>query len=338
MKKILLATTTIASLGLAAGANAFDVKVGGYYTNGFATTDTNSTTAGFDDVQTMQDLEFEVKGSQELDNGIKVYFDIEVDSTSGNNARYDDISAGFKGSFGDLRFGNFDSDEMVDGLFPTVQASYEWDLVKAVTGALPDTSVVYDSDYTSVGYKSPSISGFTAAVQYFDLNEENVDTREVRQNGGDAGVSTDGSEGFSVGAGYKGNMGDFSFSIGAAHDAIPSADQSETTFGAGVGFSGFSIQATGYTRETSETLDADGYALVGSYKTGPWAIMGGYGSEDRDTSATVTQDLTSYYVAGSYAMGPGVGIFASVNFGENNPSNAAATDATVGGVGFKVSF
>ncbi|HCP36636.1 MAG TPA: hypothetical protein DIT98_02225 [Verrucomicrobiales bacterium] len=315
MKKVLFASTIIAGFGFAGAASAIDLKVDGYYTNGFIFMDQEDSVTTGDDVQTIQDFEFEIKGSEELDNGLTVYADIEVDSTSsGNNARFDDVTAGIKGSFGDFRMGNFASDEMVDGLVPRNNGHIMEDKTVSIEEA--DIDEVYNSDFTSVGYKSPSFSGFSVAASYADMNGENGATLEGPQTG---------SEAFAVGAGYSGSFGEVGVKVGIAYHAIPSTDNNEILLGASVSASGFTVQAAYGDKELGTGNDETFMGGSVSYATGPFTFTGAYAEQEEDY--TNGNDRSNYYVKADYAIGGGV--TASAAYGGAEEGNLSANHGSV---------
>ena len=348
MKNILICTTILAASASAAVAK-MEVKVGGYYTNGIQITssdvEANDGRAG-----SAQDFEFALKGNLEMDNGVTAYVNMEYDASGANTAssRTDDIFGGLKGSFGDYFMGNFDPMKKHGGLVPMPAGVNDTDYPAATgitlfsDGRGTDFVTVGDTDATSAGYISPSISGFKVGAR-FAMNAEKGQTN-TSNNEDDAEMAT----GY---VNYSGKFGDASVSVGGYYSNAMSGSVGSvansgnvigTEFGAGakVGVSGFTISAA-YTSAEGDKGDLSERDTMGAslgYKTGPWSLSTGYAVQDgKGSNGTDKNDISQYNLNATYTMGPGVTIFADLTGLEVDNATDSQSGTTVTS-GFKIGF
>jgi len=154
MKKTLVAVAALAAI---AGAQA-DVSITGLVESAYST---NSKAKG---ITTGQNGGSEVRfgGSEDLGSGLKASFqftaigDVNKESTSGNISGYNSF-IGVSGDFGSLKLGN-----QFSPIFLAAAGTTAWGLAANTNTNTQPTLVRLDS---SINYSTPSISGFTIAVQ-----------------------------------------------------------------------------------------------------------------------------------------------------------------------------
>ena len=349
MKKVLIATTALVAVAAAPAFAKIEGKVGGYYTGGIALISDDGSEVE-NAIQSYQDFEFEIKGKFEMDNGITAHIDLEYDADTGNgnhnNSRSDDITAGLSGSFGMVEFGMFAQDENTGTPIP--QGFYSGGGVdgsdmagKMGLGNNPQFQIIdatFD-DGTAVAYVTPSISGLKIAGRYmFDSSGEGQTTADSDNHNA--------NETYTVSVNYGGTFGDAKVAAGIAYVGVASTSSghalqgaNEIDFGASVEMSGFKVTAAYAAAEMQGTgLDTDtSYGVSAGYTTGPWNLGVGYAT--RENAAGVDGNGSSEISLGAnYAMGPGVKLFAGINFGTEENATTEDNDSTGGALGMTISF
>jgi predicted porin len=308
----LLFSTIIATGAVAGTAFAIDnVEINGEVK--FAVQGTDQ--AGREGFGYAQDWEFEFRGNQDLDNGMNVFFDFEVDAQGGENVRTDDITAGLRGSFGTITVGNFNLSKVQAGLglVPTAAGSaYLFGGLEAGDNQRNGNRYTYIAAYTdrpSVAYTTPNIGGFVAGAQYQiqgdagqGMGNDNENTR---------------SENTSVGARYTLSAGDATVTVGAAYTNMASqnsanADDASMAIGASVAMGAFTVMAAHKSGE--HNADYDLTQVRGMYRTGPWTVSAAFaqGTNEMNTApggnqdnGGVALDYQGYDVSASYNLGGG---------------------------------
>ncbi len=322
MKKFLLTSTAIAGMAFSGAAMA-DMSVGFGMDVGIAVIDDAGQTPTDRSVQTQQDFEFEFKASSELDNGMTIYADVEVDANNGTgdakNIKFDDVTVGVKGSFGDFRFGNFAADEMVVGNPVPYNGTNDGKL----SVSTPDTvDGITGDDYTSIGYATPSIAGFKISASYFGGGADDGDTQG-------ADVTNADDEQGGIGVKYSGDFGGASVSAGVSYVVDMGADQAQTNAGAKVGMAGFSISAAMLQVTGDDASELDRYAVGLGYASGPWSIDTAYTKETADGE----DDIKGYAAIAKYKVGPGLTAYTAIEANEQGSS-----EGTVGTLGLSFKF
>ena len=333
MKKFLLTSTAIAGMAFSGAAMA-DMSVGFGMDVGIAVIDDAGQTPTDRSVQTQQDFEFEFKASSELDNGMTIYADVEVDANNGQdtgnttssgstintkNIKFDDVTVGVKGSFGDFRFGNFAADEMVIGNPVPYNGTNDGKL----SVSTPDTiDAIVGGDYTSIGYATPSIAGFKISASYFGGGSDDGDTQG-------ADVTNADDEQGGIGVKYSGDFGGASVSAGASYVVDMGADRAQTNAGVKVGMAGFSITAAMLQVTGDDASELDRYAVGLGYATGPWSIDTAYTKETADGA----DDVKGYAAIAKYKVGPGLTAYTAIEANEQGSS-----EGTVGTLGLSFKF
>lgn len=269
---------------------------------------------------TLADGEIVATAKGTLDNGLtfgaKIEFDIE------GNA-YDESVGWVEGSFGRLEVGHEDGAH--DRLTPGVKGTwfnaadgggFLFDYFASDVGA----DFGFDGDETSdslkVTYFTPSFSGFRASVSYIP---------NTRGGRGGEWETTTVNEAWELGARYTGNFNDFSVDVGGGYTIDPhgtrTRDDSWAVSG-NVGFQQFTLGAAyedrGARRENVGTTAAytqdrgTGFAVGGSYNTGPWTFGAAYVNGKSITAGESKAQGASLGV--DYELGQGVTVSAGLEW------------------------
>ena len=229
MKKQLLTTTALVAAGLitAAGtANAIKLSLGGSQEGiiGVADNDKPGTTGSRDntgfDVQ--HDGEIHFKGSQTLDNGLKIRTRVELESATSSADQIDEAYISVSGKWGELRIGSDDNAAhlMVTptmGSWATnVGQNLNFDvrdwIVTPRGHNLDGTSrlTVGEGDSEKVTYFTPRVAGFQLGATYMPSGEED-------KNGSIAPTSTGFTHGWSVASNYRAKFGGVGIGLAAGY-------------------------------------------------------------------------------------------------------------------------
>lgn len=289
MKKIILATTAIAALGVAGGAQAAEWTAGvsGYMQIG----------VGFDGnedgVGILRDGEIHFKAKLVADNGITFDARVELEATTTTDT-IDENWARVGGSFGSIKIGGDDSAKGAynNGVIYAPGARVGYYDAFGLNSGTSMFGIAGNSDAIGIHYDSPSFMGFSFGATYIPQagtdSGSDVGSRPVFEQ--DAA----GDNFFAFGAAYSGNVGDFGFGISAAYSDADQVDDAYHIAG-NVSFSGFKI-AGGF-----EDDGTDEFYIGASYSTGPWTVAGGYST---DEAAGKDPEIFAGWV--SYALAPGV--------------------------------
>lgn len=341
MKKFLITTALVA---VAAPAFAMDVDINGYARFGIAAVDIE----GKADSTSQKDWEFEFKGSEEFDNGITAFVDLEVDAQGGSeNLRSDDVTFGLKGGFGAITVGAFNNGKVKAGLghmvfvgsanpFGGVEATdNQCEIVGTAgngKGCLNALAIAdYRDDAPTIAYSTPNISGFSAGVQY------QVNTRDGQWTVADEG--NNGRSGPSIGASYAGDFGGASVKVGGAYtslttEATGAEDIDETMYAMGIqasidGFKGTVTFKAGEIEQTGAAdIEYDFYQVGAQYATGPFNFTAAYANGEEGGS-----DYSYTALAASYKIGGSASVFVGYDQGE-----LGSTDGSIYGAGLQVKF
>jgi len=356
MKKVLFAGTALVAFGFAAAAQAAEpikLSVGGFMRQWVGYADIDNDNDAFSKVDVQSDTEVHFKGSSKLDNGLTVGVTVELEG--GNNAssnaatQIDEQYLHVSGGFGKVIVG---SEDNVGALFhnaaPDVGIGNDdgnitnWVPNPGTVTTVADTEVVTymtdDGDAEKITYITPSFAGFQAGVSYTpDANITN-----------DTTLAAAGADAWTGGVSYNNKISDVEIKADVAMFGLNgirgnTADGSNGwQAGLNLGYAGFTLGGSYLSREVenrSATANNTGRALTSregnawtvgvAYKTGPMGVSLGYGqSEAEGTFANRGEDKLSQWIAsGSYTMGPGVDLRASVfNVDFEDETNASANN------------
>lgn len=275
-------------MALPAGAQEWDVRVGGYMEQfiGYASSDADFA-GSYDGIDSKQDSEIHFLPSVTLDNGLKIGADIQIEGNTGSD-QIDESYMFIKGSFGEVLLGSENS----AGFKMTVVApdvtflevnSGSLTAFIPFSGSFGGVSVGNDffrgtlgttllevsrnNDAQRFTYFTPRFSGFQAGVSY---------ARDGRQDD-NTQVDTDQElhDIFDVGANYTNTFGDFSVAVsgryGNGDDNVGSNSQVWAA-GLNLGYAGFTIGGSYGEQTGAGIMNGDIWDAGISYETGPWGF------------------------------------------------------------------
>lgn len=302
MKKILIASTALATLGIAGGATAaeWNAGVNGYMQIG----------VGFDGDQDgvgiLRDGEIHFNARMTADNGLTFRARVELEVQTNAGDQIDENWASVGGSFGTIKIGGDDSAKGAynNGVIyaPGARIGYYDGFGLFRTTSQP--GIAGNTDDVGIHYDSPSFMGFAFGATF--RPEAGTDNNGDRSGSMVFDQDNPGDNFYAFGAAYDGNFGDFGFGIsgGYADQDSNGANLDDQWHIAGnVSFSGFTI-AGGY-----EDDGTDEWYIGARYSTGPWTIAGGYSNDDLPGQNT---EVGAGWV--SYALAPGVSATAGLEY------------------------
>ncbi len=357
MKKILLGTTAlVAATAVTAGAAKADMSVTGWNTFGIGIGNveaggTGGTDPSAGNLDIYENGEIYFHGGTELDNGMSVSWDVQLETENGNGNFIDENYFTIGGDFGTVIIGqeNLPNYKMhYSGGFWVGNAGLSSNSYTQFSGSpggmsyfhsgfMNDTAPVgNDSDMMS--YYSPRMSGFQIGVGYMPDSDQN-----------DAGITdaTASANTFentvSVGANYTTDMDGTSIaaSLGFTTSDVngtganTATDSEVETFQAGlnVGFGGLTLGVS-YMQQTDDNNvrtggDTENILAGVKYAAGPHTIgLSGIWSEAEETVAdTDDTEGTAYQLAHDYSLGGGVSLTSSVTYLDIDDEVGGTSDA-----------
>ncbi|MGO1119772.1 porin [Rhodovibrionaceae bacterium A322] len=371
MKKILLASSALAAVSLAAGAASAEdgkikLSVGGYYQNFVSFVSQDNDAAGlnangqlndYNPVNVRQEGEIHFKGSTTLDNGLQVGFDAQLEAITQSD-QIDETYMWFSGSWGRVNLGAENSAPYLMA-YSAPSAGLGLNspnfFIFSTTNAAPTSGFLnIPSDANKITYFTPRMAGFQLGASY----TPNIDAR-----GGDRqsfGLNTNKNVGahdnvFSVGGNYVQSFDAVDISVSAGYekaslqaDSLASPglydDISAWSVGASVGFSGFTIGGS-YADSDVEGFGAGNksrkfYDLGVQYGTGPWAASLTYSRGENEFLSGGGEDKRDMVELGaSYKLSPGITVVGS---GQYMKEETAGSNTDIKGwglaLGTKLSF
>jgi len=240
MRKILLASTAIATTFAVASANAEVSISGGASMHYSATSDNVTRTSTSDETLGLTDNTVTVSFSSVTDNGLSLSYSTNLDAATSQNAS-------ISGDFGTITLsGTAHAAEAFDVTSPTMVGGHG-DLITAPTtsgNAAISTGIRYNEADLSVlsgnniAYYSPSINGFSFGVGIGGINTtDDVTSGGVKYTADMGGASITVGYAASQGAanvstnhlGAQVSMGDITVGIGNATDEASTTDKEEVT-------------------------------------------------------------------------------------------------------------
>jgi len=240
MRKILLASTAIATTFAVASANAEVSISGGASMHYSATSDNVTRTSTSDETLDIIDNTISVSFSSVTDNGLTLSYTTELDNSSSQ-------TASISGDFGTIALSETaHAAEAFDVTSPTMVGGHG-DLIVAPTTAANgtiDTGIRYNEadlsvlDGNNIAYYSPSINGFSFGVGIGGINAtDDVTSGGVKYTADMGGASITIGYAASQGAanvstnhlGAQVSMGDITVGIGNATDEASTSDKEEVT-------------------------------------------------------------------------------------------------------------
>ena len=340
MRKRLLGTTTLATLGILAygvtggeanAAEPISIEVGGFFGSVMTARD-QSDHAGLRefDVDTSGEIQF--KGSTTLDNGLTVGVRIEYEAHNQSNgtAIVDERYLTLDGGFGQLKLGSDDS-AAYSMHYQAPVAAWQVGLntpsYAGLAGAGNKASS-YLSTYPTAGsdgnkiiYFSPRVGGIQLGASY----QPDAPSTEGPSFGGTSNADDEQSDIWTIGGNYNGSFDavDVSASFGYAHSEPEIAgpmDDDREAWAAGLKFAwdAFAIGAA-YKIDNNGVggggMSGDTTALdLGfTYTTGPWVLGFNYGHLEQEVAGETGDDeLDGFALTANYSMGQGINLIGAL--------------------------
>jgi hypothetical protein len=350
------ATSVVALMAASTVAFAAEkptLKLGGFAEQKFSvrsmdkTYEDSATAKGYTTVDQRDDVEIYFTGAVKLDNGIsiKTWYQLEggqnnSSSLLGSQADYmDDGGMDISGSFGTIRMGSTDS--IVKGMMTGMQPSFALNvgentrfnvgdhIPKPATvsvGQVTQQDIAGDANH--IGWKSPTMNGFTVALGYVPSADGHTpapgDTASLNHDGLELGVS------------YSTKMGDAGILLAGGYSTINSpttnaSDDKQWTIGLRVTSGPWAVGLSHQVRETSQTGTAytdDTWTEVGvKYSMGAHALSAHavFAERDSSTAADNNDESTVFNVSHSLTLGPGVSWRNTLYLADYNDGSTSAT-------------
>ena len=317
MRKILLASTAIASTFVVASANAEVTISGGAAMSYTTVSDDLTRTSTSDETLGFTDNTITISFSSVTDNGLTLGYSQSVDSATkvisvsgdfgtiqlGDSAHvaesFDVTSPGMFGGHGDIHV----SPESAAGTDVSGVRRNEADL-----GGL-------GNDANNISYRSPSVNGFSFGIGIGNL----AATDDVT----------------SAGLKYNTDMGGASVTIGLAQTEGAANVKGEHA-GAQVAFSGMTIGIGSSSTETSSTSKEETTSIGIKYAVNDQLTIGG-GTVNSDNTLA-SKEMTTNSISASYTIASGLVAHIGHNQFEYKASGAAVNDGTIMEMGLTLSF
>ena len=310
MRKILLASTAIASTFAVASAQA-EVSISGGVTMQYYSINDDVTSRTSDQVMSMTDNTVSISFSTATDSGLALSYSTTIDMSSTKNASisgdfgtiamsntghaaeaFDVTSGGVRGGHGDLQVKTLD------------------DTATAITGVrFNEASIAADITTQAFNYYSPSINGFSFGVGISQIEAASQET--------------------SMGAKYSASMGDVAYSIGYAAVDGDGVEEEGNHIGINLSMGDISLGLGMSDNQASATAKEETTSYSVTYAMSDALTLNvGHVSSSDDTAST-TLDATNTTIAAAYTIADGlVASLASHNF-EYKEAGAANNDGSV---------
>ena len=372
-----LVAVSVIAAGSAEAAEKIKLSVGGYSEHTVGVADTDEDQGGTDrgGFGIFEDQEISFKGSTTLDNGLKVAFEAQLEASSGDTSgdNFDEVFVTVTSAdLGQILVGSENLPNYKMGIeYPTVSRSglssgdYTFWLGNPTGSDIPDSPIASTigrygaNDPLQVSYYSPRLAGVQIGVGYapsadvegaagadldsFDGGQEDTISAAINYKNEFDGIGVHGSFGFL-----------YTESLGAVSGSgVSDTDDDEFmgyNGGLQVSYGGFTVGGGfAFTNDdftpTTVTQSPDGYSfnIGGQYKTGPYGVSVGYmyGEVEGDRSVSGDDERWGIEAAGTYNLGPGVNLHASVAYVEwegESPGEADDAEGVVGIAGIVLSF
>jgi outer membrane protein OmpU len=354
MKKLLLGTSALVAVGLAAGealAQGY-VGLGGFHRNWATWADhsSNARVNGSDPraVIFTSNSEIFFRGETKLNNGLTFGFRVELEAWSQTAAsstlthdQIDETWGYVKGAFGEVRFGEEDDARKLKAWSPFIGGLLSPDSGDGVLGlGTNNTYYNVENDAMKIMYISPSFGGFSFAASYTPdgtkgtrsfawQGESDCDGTQSRSCNGNA---------WSIAGDYRGKFGDVLIGAdigytGSENEISTNNDVSVIRADAFINIAAWEIGGA-YQKARNGNgngLDVVVWDLGVGYTLGQWNLGLQY-SRGKQERATGTQTLNSWLAGGGYNMGGGVQVLAGVAYQRvNNPIGALSNNITTTG-------
>ncbi len=381
MKKVLIGTSALVAAGFIAAAPAtaaekIKLGLGGFQNTwvGFASQDggyEGTNDYGSFDVKSNSEIHF--KGSSKLDNGLTVGAHVELESDRDSGGAIDHSYAyissadmgtlylgGTAGAFDRLSVNaptaafTGETTGGQEGPRQWIASPFAVDGSGTAVGAEMINFIHADAgDTNRITYISPSFSGFQVGASYVPSTQANQNANATKDGANNA---TSDEYQWHASAKYSGNFDGVGLNLSAGYLRQDDDETAANTDGykrwranGTVSYAGFTFGG-GYTsididNSTESGLDGNGWNVGLMYATGPYKISGNYFKSSVKGSADATDpddDVYTYYgLNGSYNMGPGVDLKASISKVKYEDETTVATNSNDGwfaAAGLNLSF
>ncbi len=341
MRKVLLGTTAMVAAGMLASAPSaiaaekLKLGVSGYMEQwfGYSAQDGESG-QDFSGFNQIMDAEVFFKGSTELDNGLTVGVDVQLEGNTGGD-QIDESYMWISGSFGQFILGSENTAQYKMGYGPsdfgiglisgdqpswvTPVADAEGDKISLTSkgywrnpmGSSSWVEVLGMNDTQGVSYYTPRFQGVQIGLTY------TPDVSAGEDDGSMPNRDTDNADAISAGINYKQSFDNASVGASLTYGTVTrtmaddDSDPSALSMGLTVGVGGFGIGASYAAFDDSGVKNGEGYSVGANYGTGPWGVSLTYFHGERD--GTMMDDtlmdqaaLNTVHLSAKYALGPGV--------------------------------
>ena len=365
-KKLLLGTTALIAAGVVtsgvaqAAEEPITAGVGGYFRTAMAFISQNDGAGEFADgaqsVTIGNDIEINVSGSTTLDNGITAGFSANIEGNGGDtdvtgSASLDERFVFFRGSFGQIRVGqNESARQEMTNFAPSGNYNFGVNTPFFIFGNPGNAAGIYNvrtyddglgnEDSIKLIYFSPTFNGFRVGLSYSPEDGNNG------QYGGNAGNAVGGfQDNWSVAAEFSNNFGDFSLRLMAGWEGyvteqcaavMPTACENNPEsiqFGGTISFGEWSIGG-GYLESDQQAFAANGegrdredFDIGIAWWSGPFGVGLMYGQAELEQVDNTTDEFSIYELNGTYVLGPGIDIGATIRRGNFDEGTVAGDTA-----------
>ena len=347
MKKVLYGTTALLAAGMftaaAEAATPLKLTVGGYLNAWMGYT--NLSKKDFGDLVGVNKFALGTEGEivfaadTKLDNGLKVgaVAEIEIGSTDFGQRYLGDVYAYAESKYGKVELGATDNvaKKLHNGapeVGPLDNAKIvNWLGLGDVDVVLGSTAIDLDSNAKKISYFSPKFYGFQVGASWVPGADGKEGAFDVAANGASApsdvlraSVFDEFTRMYVLSAAYNNKFGGVTVGadFGFGNIQVAGVDNlNHYSFGADVGFSGFTIGA-GYTilDHNAKGLKNDkAFEIGAAYENGPYAVSANYFlSKDGKVGGEKQGKVQIYKVSGKYKLGAGVDAFATFAYLDMN--------------------
>ncbi len=327
-KQLLLGSTALMICALAApdfvvAEEPLRLSVRGYKNEyfGLGSVD-NDSNSGHENTSHFSDGEVHFKGSTDLDNGITVGVDIQLEAFGATGDDIDEAYTWLSGDFGKLVIGSENLPEYltfwgvtapnvgvpINSGWISVWAPAPDSVSTGFRNSIQTTNITLTNDTFQIGYQSPRFSGFQFVAGYAPTNASSGDPKNTVTD-----TNVEIHDVISVGANFSERFNGVDVGVAAGYERGSAADgTSAVAQSSDNAADRAALLATLTQAEIDILLPSDAVAAVGSlddpqiFKVGAsigvggFSVAGSYAINDVDTS----QEGRSWDIGASYSTGP----------------------------------
>ena len=299
MRKVLLATTALATVaGVAAVASA-DVSISGAvewkYIN-VSDDEAQSSSARMSDSLLTSTHDVSVTLTETTDSGITMSMFMNIDDDGSQGTVSSSVSGDFgtiemvEGTTGNLAGSSYDvtSVGIAGGHGDAGFTLYNGTGSSTVTVGLNEAAVPASDANTVVNYHSPSFGGFSFGIGAGDL------------------TNADDNSSLSMGAKYTGSAGDISYTIGYANFDGVGANEEGNHVGANISWDAITFGIGSSNSQTSTTSKVETLSYSVNYAMGDGITLNVGHVNSEDSKASTKQEATNTTVGVAYTIAPGL--------------------------------